>query len=90
MTMAFLFGILFTISILKSYFISKYGSFEYNCTGAAEVNKSNKLNIPVNHFYFAQFNKSFCNTASTEQPMLMSSTYVTVKNNNRLRLERGF
>lgn len=52
--MALLFGILFATSFLKSYFISWYGPSEYNCTGAAEVNKSNKLNVPVNHFTFAQ------------------------------------
>lgn len=84
--MAYLFGILFATSILKSYFISWYWPSEYNCTGAAEVNKSNKLNVPVSHFSFAQLNKSLCSPDSTEKPMLMSSTYVTVKNYNRLRL----
>lgn len=44
--MAFLFGILFATSILKSSFIGWYGPFQYNCIGAAEVNKGNKLNVP--------------------------------------------
>lgn len=84
--MAFLFGILFATSFLKSSFISWYGPSEYNCTGTTEVNKSNKLNVPVSHFPFAQLNKSLCNPDSTEKPMLMSPTYVIIKNNNRLKL----
>lgn len=81
--MAFLFGILFATSILKSSFISWYGPSEYNCTGATEVKKGNKLNVPVSHFSFAQLNKSLCNP---EKPLLISPTYVIVKNNNRLKL----
>lgn len=83
--MAFLFGILFATSILKSYFISQYGPSEYNNAGAAEVNKSNKLNVPVSHFSLAQVYKSLCTPDSTESPMLMFSTYATVKNNNRMK-----
>lgn len=69
--MAFLFGILFATSILKSYFISWYGPSEYNCTRATEVNKGNKLNVPISHFSFAQLHKSLCNPDSTEKPMLI-------------------
>lgn len=78
-TMAFLFGILFATSILKSSFISQYGPSEHNGTGATEVNTSNKLNVPVSHFSSAQLNKSLCNPDSTEKPMLRSSTYGIVK-----------
>lgn len=83
--MAFLLGILFATSILKSHFISQYGPSEYNSTGAEEVNKSNKLNLPVSHFSLAEIYKSLCNPDSTENPMLMSSAYAIVKNNNRMK-----
>lgn len=83
--MAFLFDILFATSILKPYFISQYGPSEYNNAAAAEVNKSNKLNVPVSHFSLAQVYKSLCTPDNTESPMLMFSTYAIVKSNNRMK-----
>lgn len=83
--MAFLLGILFATSILKSHFISQYGPSEYNSSGAAKVNKSNKLNVPLSHFSLVQIYKSLCNPDSTENPMLMFSAYAIVKNNNRMK-----